>query len=478
MSSRAVLSFACLGPGNHVLRLEESITVLAPDAQTQALVDLAGILVAGQSHDAAGTGLFGFLVGQAVVRDQLVASRRNGFTLLIEDEAPEAQGLPWECLRDAAGEFLALDASPLVCRTVTPKKQLKPLTRTWTPPLQVLAVLAATGKQPDGRRLTAIKELQALVAGLDSAPAMPYRLRVLGCDDELDDATPDTDPKLWIEQQDDGDRLSYDRLESLGQIEDEIERLEPHVVHLFCHGFADPDRDNLPPHLELALRFDQLARKERGQLRVEARELGDILAAHPATWLVVLNCCLGAAAGESISFARELMSDPDLDLPAVVAMREAIDRRDAHLFCERFYDTMTDELAAAIADAKPRDLLWAQTLPPVRQALCKARCQSLASADRCAEWTLPVLYVRREPFQLVEPGHGLPPAPVAPAADVGPPQGDVPANDLDAEEILGQLRIFKDIREELVQIPNLPPDRIAKVDARIAELRRKLLEVA
>ncbi|MEM7048166.1 MAG: CHAT domain-containing protein [Acidobacteriota bacterium] len=465
MTRRAVFSLDRLQDHGHILRIEEEVVHLNNGARQFSLDlgSLEGALTAlsqGATPPGAigriGSALFRLLTSHRAIEQQVLACHHNGCGLLIEDLEPEAQALPWETLRDAGGNFLAFGDSPLLGRTVTPLRQQTPLTRSWERKLRVLAVLAASGAQSDLRLLTAVCELEALVAGLSAPGGPPFELLVVGCDFDLG-TDPAEDVRRAVEAMQ-NPAVGFQPLAGFGTLRDSIEAFEPHLLHFFCHGFAD---DEMAPRLELALRDDQLVRRPRGTLVLEASDLEELLEAQNQLWLLVLNCCLGAAATESISFARDVMARPALDLPAVVAMREAVDRRDAHLFTSSFYREVAEITARQASSPNAADLQWAETLPAVRSAICRERCQALSNAEHCREWSNPVIYVRREPFRVV-------PVSAASAED---------DREERIEELESQIAMLKSLRDELSQVPDIPADKIALLDERIRELRRKLAQL-
>lgn len=454
MGERAVFTIEEFG-GGPMLRIEEELVSTAVDERharldfTALATGLAGFTATPLAAGAVaglGQALLALFRGHAPALQQIDAARRPGCSLLIEDVTPAAQMLPWETLQDSQGAFMALRAEPLLARLVTPRHQQLPIERTFKPPLRVLALLAAAGRQPDGSVLTALPELDALLAALDSRPEVPVEVHVLGVDDDV---------RGCVEARDDP-RIRFSGLEALSTLEDALADFQPHVVHFFCHGFAS---ENAQPRLELATRSDQLAGHPRGAIALEADQLADLLRPQSQLWLLTLNCCLGAAATETISFARDVMSRR-LDLPAVIAMREAIDRQDAHLFAEAVMGELCKVVRQLLGGSSAAALDWSCLLPPVRQRLCTTRCQTLSNAQSCRVWTVPVLYVRPEPFLI----RGLADAP--PAAATGR-----------VEEMRAQIATLAAMRAELGAVPGLPASALAAIDQEIVALTNTLIDL-
>ena len=164
--------------------------------------------------------------------------------------------------------------------------------------------------------------------------------------------------------------------------------LQPHLLHVFCHGTADG------PRLLVAQRNDLAV------LELSAENFGDL--AKPsllAPWLITLNCCEGAAPGEqTVSLASGLVRN---GLPAVVGMRKAIDARMADAFCADLYQSALARLAMIAAGGRnPALLNWAEVLFEPRRRLCARFGASGLVADRQKEWTMPVLYVASPDLEL------------------------------------------------------------------------------
>jgi hypothetical protein len=150
------------------------------------------------------------------------------------------------------------------------------------------------------------------------------------------------------------------------------------------------------PLLELATATDQLKGSARGSVLLELANLSRLRAA--GAWAVVLNCCSGAEATEnSQGLARSLVREAGF--PAVIGMQEPIDRRDAHRFSAAFYASLVRHLGQALA-ASPVRIDWPEVLIEPRQQLCQAHVQLLSKAADSKPWSLPVLYVRPQSFEL------------------------------------------------------------------------------
>ncbi len=416
---------------------------LGPDHQD--LISFRDQVDGGGKTSVVGEALFQALAKHKKISGQLDASIAQQAPIYVCDPSLLGQALPWEALR-SNGSFLALDTDQRLARMVRVSAPAGGAVRAFDGELRILALLAAAGgdaNHPDDEPLTAEAEWQALVAALAGQPAdLRLRIRVLGCDDAVRDAIAALgDP-----------RFSFDFLpkqsEALDRLLGEAEELQPHVIHFFCHGQAGD-----PPQLELATREDQLHGNQRGSVLLEPNDFDQFLERAPGIWLATLNCCLGATpTDKSHGLARELVRS---GFPAVIGMREAIDRKDAHDFCAAFYAVLCSRLRQTLAGPQPARIDWPRLLVEPRRKLCRAHVPALSQADRTKVWTLPVLYVGAAEFELQV---------AAPA--VGPSPALI-------TEAQAELATLTSLRAELAAT-GAPLSVLAGIDQRIAQLRQRL----
>jgi len=299
-----------------------------------------------------------------------------------------AEAVPWEALRfPDEGTFLALEpkyALARVVRTAEPRVPLYP----FEPPLRVVAVLSCLG-------LTAAGELAELRRAAQAAgPGRVSLLVVLGEEQLAERLQAEVDagtaPEVAAVK-----LVPTDFHELRGIVQD----FRPHVLHLFCHGSADGT-------VRLALRNDWGAANPSTGLVLDKEQLSQLTRANRGGfWLVVLNCCEGAATGAAglTSLARELVSKGRSH--AVIGMREPIRGELARLLTGGLYGALVDELGARIdaADDQPRPLDWAALTVLARNRVVDGLARDTTPArvrDGLREWTLPALYLRWDEFQL------------------------------------------------------------------------------
>lgn len=236
----------------------------------------------------------------------------------------------------------------------------------------------------------------------------------------------------------------------------EIGGFRPHLLHFFCHGSGGST-----PSLQILTRAEAVAGTPPRDALLEPGSLITLAGLLDELWLVTLNCCEGAApadasaAREIHSFARALVERGSF--PAVIGMRERIQSVDANRFCSALYRAITLEVGHALPpDGVSVTFDWAKLLVGPRTWICQTRIPPngtvIAAAPGIREWTLPVIYVRPEPFKL-----SFKPAAPAPAADGAYDRG--------------MLETLRRIRGSLAL--QLPPDALAQLDRKIAELEAR-----
>lgn len=277
---------------------------------------------------------------------------------------PSLEAVPFEAVwDDHVGAFAALDTRWPVARLPTDVTE-PPGPFTMEPSLQVVAVLAAEGIDPSG-------QIEALRKACASQPGLTVEVTVLTTRTSTIKRLHKTEPGWTVELVPPTADALITRLRDI----------QPHLLHIFCHGTADG------PRLLVAQRDD---------LTVLELTVGHFMAlAQPAwvaPWLVTLNCCEGAAPGEhTASLASGLVRN---GLPAVIGMRKAVDRVVADTFCADLYASVFARLAQiAPRGSAVSSLDWAAVLHEPRRRLSVAHGAPGDAALRQKEWTMPVLYL-------------------------------------------------------------------------------------
>ena len=244
--------------------------------------------------------------------------------------------------------------------------------------IRIAAVVAAEG-------IDSTRQVDALLEGCRAPDGLSVELTVFTTTAKARDRVKDAGAPGWHAQ--------YVPATSDDLIR-RVRDIQPHLLHVFCHGTADGPRLLVAQENDLAV------------LELSAESFSDL--AKPSLlppWLLTLNCCETAAPGEqpvsgehTVSLASGLVRN---GLPAVVGMRKAIDACMANAFCTDLYREVLARLAViATGGCAPAPLNWAEVLFEPRRRLCAGFGASGLVADLQKEWTMPVLYVASPDLQL------------------------------------------------------------------------------
>jgi hypothetical protein len=375
-------------------------------------------------------------VKQAIT-SALMAQPNTECPIYVQLQSARAEDLPWETLNDGNGKYLALeDRWPL--GRMTASTSTYDGEYAFNLPIRLMAIMSATN-------ISARQEWDALYESAKGLQ-LPILLHALVGEDEL---------KAHIESLTDPNvNTMVSTLPPQGEdVLEEIEQFAPNILHFFCHGSTVDG-----PHLLLATRADWVVGRGDSSVILEAGSLSRVKNLNRHTWLVVLNCCLGAAASERThSLARSLVK---AGFPAVIGMREIVDSGDANTFCQKFYESLFNELKQiAKLDDEAVDVCWAKLLHRPRRGLRDSHAAGKIPSKAAAEtkqWTLPVLYVRKSPFKLRTPSKN------ETLSDF---------EKLKRQIELSQLRIE---RAKLAALPDTPKEALDELDSWIKEREREL----
>jgi len=298
--------------------------------------------------------------------------------IYFQIQGGEAERFRWEALWDNDKEFLALDARWPIARMVEPPESAPKQKHLFTPPLRVMALMSALGRPAKPQW----KELYAAVE----------KTREQGLDVELSVFFGEEDLLAAVRKDIEQGTVTGVRagaIDNPAGIEAAIDDFKPHILHFFCHGSASVGR----PQLELAKITDHDLGKSSVILGI--KQLAGFQALSHV-WLVTLNCCEGGKSVADLhSMAHQLVVNV---VPAAIGMLEPIDAGDAHRFCGAFYAAVFRMVRQFVEDSPPEEteIEWAETLHSSRTLLS----QSDPGPVSRVEWTLPVLYVRRDRFEV------------------------------------------------------------------------------
>jgi hypothetical protein len=282
-----------------------------------------------------GTSLFGVLFhGESLVRfresRRLAAERGNGLRIVVR-AGPSTDVLPWELLYDTEWRrFIALDPMTPVVRCIEMPTR-EPAPRLRGPLRMVVAVATPAGLSA----IDAQRELRDLSAALDRFVSAGVLELVPLVDASLDD------------------------------IRCALADGDVHILHYVGHGSRRADGRGVL----------QLTGGDGSPSARTGDELGAILTAAPGLRLVVLNSCHGAATAQDDPFAAPAAALVRAGVPAVLAMRHAVNDRAAIELSRAFY-------AELVAGAG------------VDHAITTARATLFARDDElAADWPTAALYL-------------------------------------------------------------------------------------
>jgi hypothetical protein len=258
--------------------------------------------------------------------------RGKGLRVRLRIQATELAILPWEYLYDSRrGDFVCFSEETPIVRYLALTQSIPSLKA--SPPLRVLGMVASP---TDLARLDVEHEKELMQEALQG-------LKVKGVIE-----------MSWVSGQ------TWRDLQH-------IMRAGPwHVFHFIGHGGFDPFIDEGT----IALADD------KGKMqKLNATQLGRLLANHRSLRLVTLNACEGARGGKHDIFSSTASILAQKGIPAVVAMQYEITDRAALEFARTFYGAIADGLT-------------------VDAAVTEGRVAMSISLPNTLEWGTPVLYMR------------------------------------------------------------------------------------
>jgi hypothetical protein len=361
--------------------------------------------------------------------------------IYIHVRSEEAEELPWEALcqpcEPPAYRFLSLEERNPVARIATPIVPVEASERFVEMPVRVAAVLSAAGVSADVE--WAALEQALLAPGLETELLLfvgsePLKVKL--------DAVAAQDKRV---------RVAY--VPPLGEdLITEMSKFAPTIVHFFCHGSTEGG-----PHLQIASGLDWQSDPVRSSVYLQVGDLERIDPLRRYTWLVTLNCCLGAVPIERApSLARSLV---ERGFPVAVGMREVLSSLDAPVFCQRFYQAIFAELKDRLTTGNRRfPINWAKLLPQPRRVLWQHRAGGPPplGPEQLKEWTLPILYVQPTPFRVRRPSTN---------------PGLLPREKRLKQIDLTQLKVK---RVQLESVEDLPDAALQEIDALIQAREKEL----
>lgn len=302
------------------------------------------------------------------------------------DDVTIADDLPWEAVR--SNDFFALDQRWPIVRMRETTEATTRLVYTLEPPLRATIVLSAAGRSPQNRAAGAPQWQRihdTIEKHLAENGAIPVSVTVLTGEKALMDTIGNL-KKPWVRA---------DLIADKSGLLEQIQKSHPHILHFFCHGISDQT-----PHLRVGSYADWEGELDPS-IAITAYELRQRADPDQNIWLVTLNCCESATrAGNVRSFASSLVA---AGFPAAVGMREVVEVEHAHLLCKSFYPEVMRMIGAVPEGGLESEIEWAKALWQARTDLAEKDANGVpaqAAGQGSKIWTVPALYVRREPFKL------------------------------------------------------------------------------
>jgi hypothetical protein len=315
----------------------------------------------------------------AVLERAFASASATPHALALLLRAGEGRQIRWEALRDDQGKFVALDGRCPISRVARRLSGTPNAAQAFEPPLRILAYLS-------GIRLDMRAEWDALASALDQAHKDGLAIKAtvhIGFDPLLREASEECaagkHPGIEVAAMP----------QAAFELEQQIQRARPHVLHFFCHGRGGMGAS----FLELATAQDHVLGRP-GSVVLSTETLAGLQALRE-TWLVVLNCCEGAQGDVEVeSMAEELVRQAGT---RAIGMLEPVTSGEASRFSAALYPEIF-RLLDTVLRMEPGDHPLYVDLTPALTVPRRALSDIDPPPSR-ARWTLPVLY---QDLQLLE----------------------------------------------------------------------------
>jgi len=365
-----------------------------PDASTQKDLHCSPHTLPKLS-DAGQMKAYGCQLRDALARHPAIQSALGGIFLAPPEQTKTlcfqvgatAELVRWEALCDFNGNFVAMDDHRRLGRIAEEPSSPETGVRPFHLPLRLMAFLSAAERDATG-------EWDALKAAIATARAqgLPLEARVyLGQSALLDASTTE------LAAAPDGLGISVFPIPaSEDALKAELDAWHPHLVHFFCHGLTDEGARDL----EFANLNYGATHADEDKFTLPVSRLVEFSGIRDAL-LVVLNCCQGAEGTDKLrSMVYDIVARGSV--PAAIGMQEPVAEDDASVFSGALYPELFNLLRRVLQEGaadQPALLDLTAVLAPARRALQQ---KNAAHPTGFRTWTFPVLYLRREAFQVLQ----------------------------------------------------------------------------
>lgn len=422
--TRTVVSFSRVGSKSVVMKLEQSPRVIAGSGDGR-IIKLEGLT--GTGPEEWGRKLLSLLNRHGPVKLALdgvlgLPTGAAAEALYFQSQVLAVDELPWEQLFTDFG-FCALDPRWPVGRIAAVEKGVSP--RSFVGSFNIVAVLSAAGQ-------TGAAQLDTFIQAVASAEAKAFnaRLHVISGEKEVLGEARKAGSLVTVEE------IGHNGAE----LSEQIETAKPNILHFLCHGGTVAGVRTL----QLATPADFLGKEPTGLVSLS---LPGLVAALQTCepWLAVLGACSTADVYQGPALAHDLAN---AGVPAVIGMRRQVDINDMNRFMKELYPAIVTTISRVAAQAAgQREIDWAETLTGPRIAVSNGQDPFEAES-----WSDPVLYAQQHPFWVT---------------------GGPPGVSVRIAELRGMLDKWLDARG-LLGLAGAPEEKIAKANARIAELEDQL----
>lgn len=175
------------------------------------------------------------------------------------------------------------------------------------------------------------------------------------------------------------------------EIQAELVRSKPHIVHFFCHGMSEA-----PQSLRFASVSDVLTDAPVGSVPFSIDRLVTSAALAEA-WAVTFNCCDGGTPTPALN-SMAYRTVAEAGIPMAVGMGAPLPASAAPVFTRAFYRGLFCTLASASAEVRAGGVVaidFGEAITEGRRALHEAVC-SAGAPPHC--WALPIIYLHRKDF--------------------------------------------------------------------------------
>jgi len=296
------------------------------------------------------------------------------WSLVFDVSGALGESIRWEALQDPQPAHVALRLSPRLCR-IAAESASPPLARRALPtPLRMSAFLSAA-------KVSALSEFQNLVEAVGEARAQGVDIQLTIYVAEREVLADDLTDRFYVER-----KVLPD---STLSIELELTRTKPHLLHFFCHGTSEPSQ-----WLEFATVQDHLAKTD-GSVLLNIDRLTDCRVLE-TTWAVVFNCCDGGRPTSGLN-SMAFRAVAQGGAPAAIGMGAPIPAAAAAIFAKSFYQGLLSQIAALNANpgTDPAELDFGEA---TAQARMQMHAALRASETGCTAWSLPIIYLHRDPL--------------------------------------------------------------------------------